>query len=1111
MPSPQKPAPKQHAPPTVYRLEIGVQPQHSDPLGDALLARTKHFLGHLPLTAVRTAQILFIPADALNRQNLPKSSPFLNHHHPDKAFESDGQPRSKVLRALAKTLFADDVLNVCGINGELLTQTNLLGFKWDRWVEVIPKPGVTDAEGHSAQSCLEWYLNTRFCPKNTVRSGRAWLLQGICDLAQAQQVSQSVSNHLIHRVQFFTPKTAVTTIKRERPDGKFSAPETSPTTFELKPPRLFPPPNPPPSSSDTVEFFLLQDQSTLLQISQQRLLALNEAEAQAIVDHFSQSSVQAKRKEAGLTPEVSDVELEMLAQTWSEHCKHKIFQARIHYHDEHGQQQHIDSLFNTYIRTTTQTVREKLGQDDFCLSVFSDNAGVVRFNAQWSLAFKVETHNSPSALDPYGGALTGILGVNRDAFGTGRGAELLFNTNVFCFASPFYHQALPNGLLHPRRIYEGVRLGVEHGGNKCGVPTVNGSLSFDPRFLGKPLVFCGTASLLPSQLHGRPGHEKWVEVGSRIVMVGGRVGRDGIHGATFSSLELDDAAPRGVVQIGDPIVQKMLFDFLLCARDQGLYTAITDNGAGGLSSSVGEMAQLSGHSRESDHETSPFDAPPATTHPGGADLHLECAPLKHPNLTPWEILVSESQERMTLAVPPQHLPALLSLAQKMDVEATDMGQFTNRGELRLFWKGNLLGLLDLDFLHHGLPQMELHAQAPSPPQTPLTELPQGDLTPWLLRILGRLNVCSKERVVRQYDHEVQAGTVIKPLCGVLNDGPSDAAVLRPVADSLQGVAVAHGLCPRYGDLSAYHMAACALDEAVRSLVCVGADPRRIAALDNFCWCDPLPAANNPHAKQRLGQLVQCAQGLHDCAVHYGIPLISGKDSMKNDYVQDEVRISIPPTLLVSALGVLEDVRQAISMDAKAPEDLVWLVGETKDALGASEFAMEWTAEKGTTDDTQKGYGSGFVAQANPAAHKAVYTAVHQAMQAGLICSAHDCSDGGMAVALAECAFAGGMGMFLNVHALTRQSQLSPAVLLFAESPGRLVLTTRPQHKKRMEQIFQTLPLYMLGRVTRAPRFVMQSSPTKAPKNGSAHSPAHRWIDAPIQHLKNAWQKPLREV
>ncbi|HRT71885.1 MAG TPA: AIR synthase-related protein, partial [Syntrophales bacterium] len=509
----------------------------------------------------------------------------------------------------------------------------------------------------------------------------------------------------------------------------------------------------------------------LLGISSARVLALNLEEMKAVRRYFQDAAVVEERRRFGLGEYATDVELEALAQTWSEHCKHKIFNSRITYLEEAGGEGIvIDSLFDTYIKRATQEIREKMGKDDWCLSVFVDNAGVIKFNDDYSLVFKVETHNSPSALDPYGGALTGIVGVNRDPFGTGKGAKLIFNTDVFCFAPPFYDKPLPKRILHPRRIYEGVREGVEHGGNKSGIPTINGCIVFDERFLGKPLVYCGTGGIMPARLHGRPTHTKEVRPGDLIVMTGGRIGKDGIHGATFSSEELHEGSPVTAVQIGDPITQKKMTDFLLLARDRDLYRAITDNGAGGLSSSVGEMARLS----------------------GGCELDLAKAPLKYAGLQPWEILLSEAQERMTLAVEPGKADAFLSLARKMGVEATVLGRFTDSGRFHVLYGDKTVAYLDMAFLHDGVPQLELKARWVAPRHEEAAFPEPSDLGGALKTMLSRLNICSKESVVRQYDHEVQGGSVIKPLTGAVNDGPSDAAVIRPILDSFEGVIVANG-------------------------------------------------------------------------------------------------------------------------------------------------------------------------------------------------------------------------------------------------------------------------------------------------------------------------------
>jgi phosphoribosylformylglycinamidine synthase len=801
-------------------------------------------------------------------------------------------------------------------------------------------------------------------------------------------------------------------------------------------------------------------------ISRAGMLALTLEEMQIIKAHAADPEVVAARRVAGLGAKLTDCELEALAQTWSEHCKHKIFAARIDYEDTTtGERREINSLFKSYIVRATRELRERAGERDICLSVFKDNAGVIRFTDDWSLVFKVETHNSPSALDPYGGALTGIVGVNRDSFGTGLGARLLFNTDVFCFASPFYARPLPPRLLHPRRIFEGVVEGVEHGGNKSGIPTVNGSIVFDERFAGKPLVYCGTGAIMPTLVNGQPGHEKQARVGDRIVMVGGRIGKDGIHGATFSSEELHEDSPVTAVQIGDPITQKRMFDFLIIARDRGLYSSITDNGAGGLSSSVGEMAQDT----------------------GGFELHLDRAPLKYPGLQPWEILISEAQERMTVAVPPDHLGEFLALAGEMNVEATDLGHFTASGYYHCRYQGQTVAWLPMAFVHDGVPQLRIPARW-VPPALPEPQLPPpADYAAALQALLGRLNICSKESVVRRYDHEVQAGTVVKPLTGVVNDGPSDAAVVKPLPDSFAGVAVAHGICPRYSDLDTYHMTANAIDEALRNFVAVGGNVDHVAGLDNFCWCDPVKSDKTPDGEYKAAQLVRANQALYDYCLAFGVPLISGKDSMKNDYQIGDTKISIPPTLLFSVIGKIDDVRRATTMDAKNPGDLVYLLGTTGNELGGSEYY----ALHG-----QLGRHVPVVAAATALAR---YRAVNRAQREGLLRSCHDLSDGGLGVALAEIAFAGGLGLQIDLRAVPVAGELRADAVLFSESASRLLVTVRPGDRERFEALFAGQDCACIGTVIAAGELRITGLT------------GERLVCCPIADLKAAWQSPLREM
>ncbi|MFW5731225.1 MAG: AIR synthase-related protein, partial [Desulfonatronovibrionaceae bacterium] len=756
-------------------------------------------------------------------------------------------------------------------------------FDW--LIEVGYRPGVTDNEGRTATNTLHLVLGPE-SRNMAAYTSRQYLIKGDITREQAHQIASGLlANELIERFRIKSSREW-----RSHPGFPLEEPRvTGQASHEVQ----------------TVSLENLSDQE-LIDLSREKVLALSLEEMQTIRAYYQRNTVLAERLELGLALQPTDVELECLAQTWSEHCKHKIFNARIRYSNlDSGRILVVDSLFNTYIAQSTADIRRWKKEGDFCRSVFRDNAGVIGFDQDLDVCIKVETHNSPSALDPYGGALTGIVGVNRDPMGTGMGANLICNTDVFCFASPYYSRKLPPRLLHPRRVMEGVREGVEHGGNKSGIPTVNGAVVFEERYLGKPLVFCGTVGTLPVRLHGRPGYVKKARPGDLIVMTGGRIGKDGIHGATFSSEELHEGSPATAVQIGDPITQRKMYDFIIRARDLGLYNAITDNGAGGLSSSVGEMAEDS----------------------GGCDLDLSLAPLKYDGLKPWEILLSEAQERMTLAVPEDKKEEFLALAREMDVEATVLGVFTDSGRFLVRYGQKIVACLDMDFLHHGLSKMELEAEWKKPVMPDIHLEDAGCLNEeFLQRMLSRLNICSREYLIRQYDHEVQGGSVIKPLVGIKEDGPADAAVIRPDLDKNKGLVISNGICPRYSDWDAYWMMANAIDEAVRNNVAVGGDIRHMAGVDNFCWCDPVVSEKNPDGKYKLAQLVRANEALAHFCRAYGVPCISGKDSMKNDYVHGSTRISIPPTVLFSVISVVQDINKCVSSDFKMPEEDIYILG-----------------------------------------------------------------------------------------------------------------------------------------------------------------------------------------
>ncbi len=987
---------------TQSNVLVVATPPHLDDRRGAALAQTLREDLHLPVESVRIASLYTIHAPLT---------------------PSD-------LEDARQTLFTDAVVHT-----SLWDARPPVDCDWI--VQVSFLPGTTDNVGRTAGEALEDIYQQ---PLNgAVYSSHLYLLQGHVSQQDVERVVQDVlANPLIHQWRI--------TSASDWQDGK-PAFLPAPIAGVNKPPQV---------STMSLEV----DELTLSHLSQERLLSLNTDEMKAIQAYFRMPEQRQQRQRYGLGADPTDVELEALAQTWSEHCKHKIFNSTIHYRDAHGQVSTIKSLFKSCIVRATEEIGERV---DWLLSVFHDNAGVIRFNDQWNLVMKVETHNTPSALDPYGGAITGILGVNRDPFGTGKGCKLLFNTDVLCFAPPDYDQPLPPRLLHPKRVFKGVHRGIQDGANQSGVPDVNGAVVFDERFLGKPLVFCGIGGLMPAQIGGETSYEKQANPGDLIVMTGGRIGKDGIHGATFSSQELSEVSPASAVQIGDSITQKKMTDFLLEARDRQLYTCITDNGAGGLSSSVGEMARFS----------------------NGCELHLDRAPLKYPGLDPWEILVSESQERMTLAVPPARIDTFLALAQRRHVEATVLGTFTDSGWFHILHDGKTVALLQMDFLHDGVPDLNLEAHW-QPPQhaEPSFSCPE-DLTDSLVKMLGRLDICSKEWVIRQYDHEVQAMSVIKPLVGEQNDGPSDAAVLRPLLDGMEGVIVANGICPRYSDVDTYHMAANAIDEAIRNVIAVGGRLGHIAGLDNFCWPDPERSDANPDGPYKLAQLVRANQALYDYCTAYDVPCISGKDSMKNDYHIGDTKISVPPTLLFSVIARMPDVRRAITMDVKQPGDLVFILGETRAELGASEYYAMHDAIGNR------------VPQVDAQRARMLYEALAGAMAQGLVSACHDCSDGGFGVAAAEMAFAGGYGLQLDLRAMPREADIDrDDTLLYAESASRLVVTVPPQHRTSWLQVMSGCPMGELGQVIDSSAFTVTGL------QGAVV------IQSDIAVLKEAWQRPL---
>ncbi|MBN1169600.1 phosphoribosylformylglycinamidine synthase subunit PurL [Candidatus Micrarchaeota archaeon] len=886
---------------------------------------------------------------------------------------------------LGKEVFSDPVVQQYSI-GE-----PIYGDSWR--IEIGMLPGVTDNIGHTAAGAIR----DRLSKEVKVYYSRMYSLSGADELL-AEQIASLIHNPLVEKFKIHLP-------------GSIPEPYLPKVDIKHEP------------SVETISLHMSQKRFELL--AKQKMLSLNHDEFLAIKSYFRLPETIAERKAAGLDTKITDVELEALAQTWSEHCKHKIFNAMIIY-DEGGEKHAINSLFKTFIAGATKQVKKP-----YVVSVFVDNGGIIKFTPEYDIAVKVETHNAPSALDPYGGALTGILGVQRDILGTGLGANPIANIDVLCFGYP-NEKDVPKGVLHPEVIYDGVVKGIEHGGNKTGIPTVNGSIIFDRDYTCRPLVYAGTIGILPSEIDGRRTHEKIILPGYLAVMVGGRIGKDGIHGATFSSMQIDSSVPQSVVQIGDPITQKKAQDFILEARDSRLYEAVTDNGAGGLSSSIGELAEIS----------------------GGCEIYLEKCPLKYPGLDPWEILVSESQERMTLAVPEENLEKLKELAKIHEVELTAVGKFTNSGKFHVFYNDRTVAYLSMEFLHKGVPQLKLNANWKKLlyPEPLISEFEPEEI---LMKLLSSPNITSKERVIRQYDHEVKGTSVIKPIM----IGPSDAGVIKPLYNSNEGLVISHGICPRYVQ-DGYAMATLAFDEAVRNAISAGARFGYLACLDNFSWPDPIHSIKTPDGEQKLGSLVRACLGMYDCATNYNIPIISGKDSMKNDYYSQGKKYSIPPTLLVTVIGKIDDISRAMSTEFKFPGDFIYVVGTTKDELGGSEYYRLYGAVGNNPPEVDF--------QETTATYKALSSAIEE----GIVSSVHDVSDGGLSVAFAESAMSTRLGAEMDIDVVPAATKLLES-LLFSESAGRFVVSVPPEKAARFEYLMQGTRFARAGRVRGDKRFIIK--------------------------------------
>lgn len=916
-------------------------------------------------------------------------------------------------------------------------------FDWLIWIGY--RPGVRDNAGSTAQEAIEDLLGgVRFGPGEAVFTSKLYEVRGRLTREEASAIARDLlANEIIQQWKV---------IGKGEWDPLSGIGHITPRVILSKEP--------------SVAIIPIDTEEDLARISAERNLALNPRDIPVIRDYFLRKDVQREREKIGLSAP-TDVEIEYIAQARSDHCNHNTFRGLFRYEDLSTKEAFIiDNLFKTCIEEPTLAIQRK---KEWVVSVLWDNAGVGRFDEDHLYVITGETHNSPSNMEAYGGAITGIVGIYRDPLGTGLGSRLILGMYGFCVGPRDYAGELKPHL-HPRRLLDGVIEGVRDGGNKSGIPTPYGLLLFDESYLGKCLVFVTAMGIMPSKVKGRPSHEKAARPGDLIVMSGGRVGKDGIHGVTAASETYSEHTPAGHVQIGDPYTQKKMHDFLLEARDEGLFTFITDNGGGGLSSSIGESARFS----------------------NGCVVELDKVPLKYEGLDQWEIWVSESQERMTIAVPPDCIERFMELSRKHAVESTVIGSFNDTGYLRLDYNGKPCAYVRMDLLKSEFPQWEFEARWIPPELRGLVEpvlTEPSDFGKLLKAMLSRPNICSRNWIARQYDHEVQGGSVIKPLVGKNRDIPSDAAVVRPVLDSPRAIAVSQALTPRYSLIDTYHMAANAIDEAVRKVLAVGGDPHHLGGVDNFCWPtiqhDPV---TNPDGRYKAAQLVRANLALRDYCLAYSIPLLSGKDSMYIDGnllgpYGERRRVSGLPTLLFTVCSVIEDITKCLTMDAKFPGDLVYVLGETSDELGGGEYYQ------------MLGHTGLNVPRVEAGRFFARYEALHRAVRLGLVSSCHAVSRGGLGVHLAMKAMAGEIGMDIDLAALPCRGNLSASKRLFSESAGRLLLTVAPEKRKAFEGVMKDTECVKIG--------VCNESGVLRIAQGDL-----RMVEEDVTALNECWKRPF---
>jgi phosphoribosylformylglycinamidine synthase len=994
------------------RLEIALKDQLADAEGEGIRQKAKHYFG-IELSRVRSVNVVTIDATLSAEQ----------------------------LATIQREIFTNPVTQISSY------APLDLKFDWTIWVGC--RAGVRDNPGSTAVEAVEDILNLKFGPNEAIYTSKRYCIEGsgLCAADLEKVAGEILANNIIQQWKIYAAE------QWDPADG---------IGYIIPKVKL--------DHIPTVSTIPVDSNQALKAISEERNLALNPNDIPAIQAYFSDTGVRAARSQVGLD-DPTDIELEYISQARSDHCNHNTFRGLFRYQDlSNGRAEVVDNLFKTCIEAPTLALKEK---KPWVVSVLWDNAGAGRFDADHYYVITGETHNSPSNMEAYGGAITGIVGVYRDPLGTGLGSRLVMGSYGFCVGPRDYDGELKPHL-HPRRLLDGVIEGVRDGGNKSGIPTTFGQVLFHPGYLGKCLVFVTALGIMPAKIKGQPAELKRTSAGDLVIMCGGRVGKDGIHGVTAASETFSEDTPAGHVQIGDPYTQKKMHDFLLEARDEGLIRFITDNGGGGLSSSVGESARFS----------------------NGCEIELEKVPLKYEGLDQWEIWVSESQERMTVAIHPDDQEHFFDLSKKHAVESTVIGRYTDSGKLHITYDGKTCAYVNMDLLTSGFPQWEFDAQWEPPERRglfePVLNAPR-DYAGLLKDLLARPNLCSTEWIIRQYDHEVQGTSVIKPLVGVHRDVNSDAAVIRPVLPSSKGLAFSQALLPAYSAIDAFHMTSCSIDEALRRLVAVGADLDHIGGVDNFCWPNiQYHPVENPDGKFKAAQLVRACRALRDMCQAYEIPLLSGKDSMYVDgYLAGKYgethKISALETLQFSACSVIDDVTRCVSMDCKIPGDLIYILGTTVNELGGSEYYAHL------------GYVGLNVPRVTPGRFMKLYRALQDAIANGFVASAHGIYRGGLGVHLAMVAMGGNLGLRVRLDQVPVDNVDRNDTILFSESAGRFIVTVDPDKRGVFENTFKGLACHCIGHVTAEADLIIRGLENET------------LVAAAVQDLKAAWKRPFGDL